>query len=78
MATHSGVLAWRIPGMGEPRRLPSMVSQSRTLLKGLSTTARVHRVAKGQTQLNSGIDYFTLQHKETMSAEEKHFILKTV
>ena len=26
MATHSGVLAWRIPGMGEPGGLPSMVS----------------------------------------------------
>ena len=26
MATHSGVLAWRIPGMGEPRGLPSMGS----------------------------------------------------
>ena len=24
MATHSSVLAWRIPGMGEPRGLPSM------------------------------------------------------
>ena len=24
MATHSAVLAWRIPGMGEPGRLPSM------------------------------------------------------
>ena len=23
MATHSGVLAWRIPGMGEPGGLPS-------------------------------------------------------
>ena len=23
MATHSSVLAWRIPGMGEPRGLPS-------------------------------------------------------
>ena len=23
MATHSSVLAWRIPGMGEPRELPS-------------------------------------------------------
>ena len=23
MATHSSVLAWRIPGMGEPGRLPS-------------------------------------------------------
>ena len=26
MATHSGVLAWRIPGTGEPGGLPSMVS----------------------------------------------------
>ena len=26
MATHSGVLAWRIPGMGEPRGLPSVGS----------------------------------------------------
>ena len=27
MATHSGVLAWRIPGTGEPGGLPSMGSQ---------------------------------------------------
>ena len=34
MATHSIVLAWRIPGTGEPGRLPSMGSaQSRTRLK---------------------------------------------
>ena len=26
MATHSSVLAWRIPGTGEPGRLPSMAS----------------------------------------------------
>ena len=26
MATHSSVLAWRIPGTGEPGRLPSVVS----------------------------------------------------
>ena len=26
MATHSGVLAWRIPGTGEPDGLPSMGS----------------------------------------------------
>ena len=26
MATHSSVLAWRIPGMGEPRGLPSLGS----------------------------------------------------
>ena len=34
MATHSSVLAWRIPGTGEPGGLPSMgVAQSRTQLK---------------------------------------------
>ena len=27
MATHSSVLAWRIPGMGEPGGLPSMGTQ---------------------------------------------------
>ena len=27
MATHSSVLAWRIPGMGEPGGLPSMGSR---------------------------------------------------
>ena len=30
MATHSNVLAWRIPGTGEPGGLPSGVAQSRT------------------------------------------------
>ena len=30
MATHSSVLAWRTPGMGEPRGLLSMGLQSRT------------------------------------------------
>ena len=39
MATHSSVLAWRIPGMGEPRGLPSMGSQSRTRLKRLSSSS---------------------------------------
>ena len=27
MATHSSVLAWRVPGTGEPGGLPSMGSQ---------------------------------------------------
>ena len=38
MATHSSVLAWRIPGTGEPGGLPSMGSQSRTRLKRLSSS----------------------------------------
>ena len=39
MATHSSVLAWRIPGTGEPGGLPSMeVAQSRTRLKRFSSS----------------------------------------
>ena len=38
MATHSSVLAWRIPGMGEPGGLLSLGSHSRTLLKQLSSS----------------------------------------
>ena len=40
MATHSSVLAWRIPGMGEPGGLPYGVAQSRTQLKRLSSSSR--------------------------------------
>ena len=36
--SHSSVLAWRIPGTGEPGGLPSMGSQSRTWLKRLSSS----------------------------------------
>ena len=40
MATHSSVLAWRIPGTGKPGGLPSMGSaQSRTRLKRLSSSS---------------------------------------
>ena len=37
MATHSSVLAWRIPGMGEPAVYG--VAQSRTRLKRLSSSS---------------------------------------
>ena len=39
MATHSSVLAWRIPGTGKPGGLPSMGSQSRILMKRLSSSS---------------------------------------
>jgi len=39
MATHSSVLAWRIPGTGEPGGLPSRVAQSWTWLKRLSSSS---------------------------------------
>ena len=41
MATHSSVLAWRIPGTAEPGGLPSMGSQSQTRLKRLSSSRLV-------------------------------------
>ena len=40
MATHSSILAWRIPGTGEPGGLPAMRSHSRTRLKQLSSSSR--------------------------------------
>ena len=40
MATHSSILAWRIPGTGEPAGLPSTgVTQSQTRLKRLSSSS---------------------------------------
>ena len=39
MATHSSVLAWGIPGTGEPGGLPSMGSHSWTRLKRLSSSS---------------------------------------
>ena len=39
MATHSSVLAWRIPGTGEPGGLPSMGLHSQTQLKRLSSSS---------------------------------------
>ena len=39
MVTHSSVLAWRIPGTGEPGGLSSMGSQSRTRLNRLSSSS---------------------------------------
>ena len=40
MATHSSILAWRIPWTEEPgRATPHRVSKSQTLLKLLSTSA---------------------------------------
>jgi len=46
MATHSRVLAWRIPGKGEPGRLPSLGS---------------HRVGHDLSDLEEAALNFTLQ-----------------
>ena len=39
MATHSSILAWRIPWTEEPGGLQSLGSQSRTRLKRLSSSS---------------------------------------
>ena len=44
MATHSSVLAWSIPGTGEPGGLPSRVAQSWTRLKQLSSSSRLQPI----------------------------------
>ena len=57
MATHSSVLAWRIPGTGEPDGLLSMGSQSRTRLKRLSS--RSSRVSDGEDEKVLEMDGYT-------------------
>ena len=42
MATHSSVLAWRIPGMGEPGGLPSMGSHSTVVLDTTEQLTHTH------------------------------------
>ena len=61
MATHSSVLAWRIPGTGEPGGLPSMgVAQSRTRLKWLSSSSRISKHL--DSTLKAGITLPTKVH----------------
>ena len=49
LATHSSVLAWRIPGTAEPGGLPSVGSQkSRTRLTRLSSSRSVYKQRSGQ------------------------------
>ena len=55
MATHSIVLAWRIPWTEEPGRLQSMGSQSGTQLKQLSTHTQGDRVAALATQVEQRV-----------------------
>ena len=51
MATHSSVLAWRIPGTGEPDGLPSMGSH-RVGHKGSDLAAAADLVMKLHSQLS--------------------------
>ena len=56
MATHSSVLAWRIPGTAEPGGLPSMGS---------------HRVGHGLSDLAAAAAMFTLNLKRCKMVKDK-------
>ena len=49
MATHSSILAWRIPWTEEPGELQSMRLQHQTQLKQLKRLARMHPVIQGRS-----------------------------
>ena len=69
MATHSSVLAWRIPGMGKPGGLPSMglhrVGHDRS---NLAVAEHLHSTSSLQTK--------TLEHKKRLSVDNWHFKIK--
>ena len=52
MATHSSVLAWRIPGTGEPGGLPSMgshrVRHDRSNLAAAAAAAQLCKMVSGK------------------------------
>ena len=63
MATHCSVLAWRIPGMGEPGGLAAVygVAQSRTRLRRLGSSSSSILLNHLQLSifLHLSVDYFT-------------------
>ena len=61
MATHSSVLAWRIPGMGEPGGLPSMGS---------------HRVGPDWSDLAAAAGAYLKEKQITVSSWQKVVIYK--
>ena len=74
MATHSSILAWRIPGMGEPGGLPSVgshrvrhnwsnlvaaaVAAAANMYRG-AWWATIHAVAKSRTRLSDFTNLYT-------------------
>ena len=67
MATHSSVLAWRIPGMGEPGGLPSMGSHR--VGHDWSDLAAAAKVREGKI-LNSSPFSLPVSHKVEKKAEK--------
>ena len=65
MATHSSILAWRIPWTEVPGRLQSMGSQSRTQLKQLNTHTHTRNGIQSRISLTKYFlkDYTWLKNK---------------
>ena len=76
MATHSSVLAWRIPGMGEPGGLPSMGSHRvRRDWSDLAAAARGSFIAIQaylKKQERNPINNLTVHLKQLEKEEMKH------
>ena len=72
--THSSVLAWRIPGTGEPGGLPSVRSQSRTRLKRLSSSSSSNslKIEKQTTFLKN----IAMQIKNPEQSRTKSLLLR--
>ena len=65
MATHSSVLAWRIPGTGEPGGLPSMGSHRVGRdCSDLAAAAAAAAAAAVGTNLVNHIKVFNMIHSE--------------
>ena len=60
MATHSSVLAWRIPGTGEPGGLPSM---------------RLHRVTHDRSDLAAAADPIIQSEVSQKEKDKDHFLM---
>ena len=65
MAAHSSVLAWRIPGTGEPGGLSSMGSQSRTRLKRLSSSSS--SIVKSPSHVPLFVNPWTVAYQALLS-----------
>ena len=65
MATHSSVLAWRIPGTEEPGGLPSMGSHRETQLTKLCSSSSVYM--SNVTLIHSTLSLSCCVHKSLLS-----------
>ena len=66
MATHSSILAWKIPWMEEPDRLQFMGSQSRTRLSDFTFLYPQYNEACNDTNIK-GLGSFAMNLKENFS-----------